>query len=163
MTHVLILSQAEKILNLVDMNRKLETEREKVLPFYESTVDDALPEVTEEGKSYHPTATTKDGQPVDRFNYLDQFFKKYNKVALDRMALQTEHEALQRENDDLRAILKQYLDGITINEDVLAAPNPLLIINSRSNAVVPRPEQIQRPTVIEATHVTNTMARQRAW
>jgi len=35
------LSLGERILKTAELCRKLETEREKVLPFYESTVDDA--------------------------------------------------------------------------------------------------------------------------
>lgn len=82
---------------------------------------------------------------------------------MDKMALAKEREMLQRENEDLRAILKQYLDGITINEDALAGNNPLLIVNQRSNAVLPRPvEQPARPVVIEAAQVTRTIARQYA-
>jgi hypothetical protein len=48
-------------------------------------------------------------------------------TAIDREALR-----LQRENDDLRAILKQYLDGISVNEDVMNNPiNPLVVVNNR--------------------------------
>jgi len=151
-----------------DMNRKLETEREKILPYYESTVEEPIPETTEPLKSYHASAVTKDGRPVDRWNYLDYFFRRVNKVGLDTAALRQERDALQRENDDLRAILKQYLDGITINEEVLAGPNLLLIVNQRSNAVLSRQGDagsaagaVARPVVVEAAHVTATMARQR--
>ncbi len=35
--------KAEKILKLAEMNRKLETEREKVLPFYEETGAQEIP------------------------------------------------------------------------------------------------------------------------
>jgi hypothetical protein len=35
--------KAEKILKLAEMNRKLETEREKVLPFYEETSAQEIP------------------------------------------------------------------------------------------------------------------------
>ena len=37
-----------------------------------------------------------------------------------------------QENEDLRTILKQYLDGISVNEEVMSNPlNPLLVVNSR--------------------------------
>lgn len=35
------LSLGERILKLAELCRKLETEREKVLPFYDSTIEDA--------------------------------------------------------------------------------------------------------------------------
>lgn len=39
---------------------------------------------------------------------------------------------LEKENADLRSILKQYLDGISVNDDVLNNPvNPLLVVNNR--------------------------------
>jgi hypothetical protein len=37
-----------------------------------------------------------------------------------------------QENEDLRTILKQYLDGISINEDVINNPaNPLIVVNNK--------------------------------
>ncbi|PNH04924.1 hypothetical protein TSOC_008876 [Tetrabaena socialis] len=51
---------------------------------------------------------------------------------LDKTAIDKEQSRLERENADLRSILKQYLDGISVNDDVLNNPvNPLLVINSR--------------------------------
>ena len=38
----------------------------------------------------------------------------------------------QKENGDLRSILKQYLDGISVNDDVMNNPiNPLMVVNNR--------------------------------
>ena len=35
-------------------------------------------------------------------------------------------------SEDLRTILKQYLDGISINEDVINNPaNPLIVVNNK--------------------------------
>lgn len=48
------------------------------------------------------------------------------------MAIGKEHARLEKENNDLRAILKQYLDGVSVNEDVINNPtNPLVIVNQR--------------------------------
>eukprot|EP00951_Prasinocladus_malaysianus_P019678 scaffold159590_cov21-Prasinocladus_malaysianus.AAC.1 len=48
------------------------------------------------------------------------------------MAVDKERDRLEKENDDLRAILKQYLDGVSVNEDVINNPtNPLVIVNQR--------------------------------
>jgi len=44
--------------------------------------------------------------------------RRYNKVLLDSTAIERERERLSHENGDLRSILKQYLDGISVNEDV---------------------------------------------
>ena len=43
-----------------------------------------------------------------------------------------ERARLASENADLRTILQQYLDGISVNEAVMNNPvNPLLVINQR--------------------------------
>jgi len=63
----------------------------------------------------------------------ENFYKHYNKAALDKLSLEKEKQMLNHENTQLRSILKQYLDGISVNSDVLAQTNPLLIINNRAN------------------------------
>ena len=53
------------------------------------------------------------------------------------MGIEKERERLRHENGDLRSILKQYLDGISVNEDVINNPNPLLVVNHKTNIVMP--------------------------
>lgn len=121
------LGKAEKILQLAELGRKLETEREKVQPFYESTVklgeeEEAARtkslEETEEFKTMAlGTGTVTGGNAsggatvVGEWGHLENFHKKYNKVLLDKLAIDEEKKRLQKENGDLRSILKQYLDG----------------------------------------------------
>ena len=45
----------------------------------------------------HSYALGKDGAAVEEWNYLENFFKKYNKVQLDKFALSKEKEKLQRQ------------------------------------------------------------------
>ena len=72
------------------------------------------------------------GNVMEEWNYLNNFFKKHNKVLLDNLAIDKEHGRLSQENAELREILKQYLDGISVHEDVLNNPeNPLLAVNSK--------------------------------
>jgi Sperm tail C-terminal domain len=72
------------------------------------------------------------GEPVAEWDALAGFHRRFNKALLDRTAVAREAARLRRENGDLRTILKQYLDGISVNADVLASPaNPLLVVNSR--------------------------------
>jgi len=70
---------------------------------------------------------------------LENFFKKFNFVTLDKLAIEQEQARLSRENQDLRAILKQYLDGISVNSEVIDANNPLLVVNSKSGVAYPPP------------------------
>ena len=44
---------------------------------------------------------------------MENFWKRYNKVVLDKLALDKEKRDLLQENTQLRAVLKQYLDGTT--------------------------------------------------
>ena len=76
------------------------------------------------------------------------------------MAIERERERLRNENGDLRSILKQYLDGISVNEDVINNPNPLLVVNHKTNIVMP---SSYRPpgsaTIVEGAHAVTIMQR----
>jgi hypothetical protein len=51
---------------------------------------------------------------------------------LDKTAIDKEKARLEKENGDLRSILKQYLDGISVNDEVMNNPiNPLMVVNNR--------------------------------
>lgn len=68
---------------------------------------------------------------------MKNFYKRYNKVYLDKLAIQKQKEQLSQDNVQLKSLLKQYLDGISLNDDVLRQENPLLVLNNKIN--------IQRP------------------
>ena len=38
-----------------------------------------------------------------------------------------------QENTQLRTLLKQYLDGISVNDEILSQVNPLFVVNHKSN------------------------------
>lgn len=103
----LTLFQAEKILTLAEMNLRLETEKEKIQPYYTNQPISEAND-SEKGKmnSHQTTVLTDAGTPIDKFNLLDKFYQKFNKILLDKMALEAERSSLQTENQDLRVILK---------------------------------------------------------
>ena len=68
----------------------------------------------------------QDGQ-AEEWSLLENFWRKHNKVLLDNAAINQEKFHLQNENAKLRSLLKQYLDGITVNEDVMNMRNNLLM------------------------------------
>ncbi|KAH6582118.1 hypothetical protein BASA60_002132 [Batrachochytrium salamandrivorans] len=103
---------AEEIIKLAEMNRKSETEAEQVI---NSQLDIDLPR---------------------EFNAMEQFNKRHNKALLDQLVLEKQRAQLQEENSHLRDILKQYLDGISISEDVLDKLNPLFVVNGCTNAPI---------------------------
>jgi chromosome segregation ATPase len=141
---------AEMIIKLAEMNRKLETEEEKIFPFYEEkesgTVD----------AGDHPELALEISLP-EEFEGMQQFSKRYNKVLLDKVALDKKYDQLHAENQRLRDILKQYLDGITLSETVLSQMNPLLVVNGKTNA----PLKNRGPThvtYVEANHIVANVA-----
>jgi len=159
------LSLAERILKTAELCRKFETEREKVLPFYLSR--DLMQEF-EEGELEFDDEDLKEeirkeltDVGIEEWTYLDNFFKRFNKVKLDHLAVEQEGKRLTKENVQLRSILKQFLDGVSVNEDVLSNPNPLLVVNGKVNlnhVPVKRPQD--KTAYVEAqTHHGNMFAR----
>ncbi len=56
-------------------------------------------------------ALTPEGDPVSEYASLDSFWKRYNKALLDKLAIERERAQLQEENDKLKAMLQEYLNG----------------------------------------------------
>ena len=158
---------AQKILTLAELARKLETEQEKVLPFQVDSEaaemlekerhaeKDVLSTSAEPPTGFHSSAYTKENMPVEGFSFLDNFYKKYNKVLLDKVAIQKEKERLNKENADLQAILKQYLDGISVNQEVMTSENPLLVVNGKVNLNVPVRGDVSN-VIIDGNHMVGT-------
>ena len=114
----------------------------------------------------HAVAYDLSNRRVNTYASLQHFWKRYNKVLLDRLALEREVSGLEQENVELRGLLKQYLDGISVNEEVLGANNTLLVVNNRTNAplsAVPvgdaRVRGSHHPNVVEASQVSQAYAR----
>lgn len=52
-------------------------------------------------------------------------------MLLDKLAIQKQKEALGKDNQMLKSLLKEYLDGISLNDEVLKTDNPLFVVNNR--------------------------------
>jgi len=152
--------KGERILKLAEMCRKLETEEEKVLPFYASSL------TSEEQEDVQAAVMEPPSQELAAVMYeyagLDNFWKRYNKVLLDKVALDKEKSTLFQENHQLRLLLKQYLDGISVNDEILSQVNPLFVVNHRTNVKMNIPvmdPRVKRPgqTVVEAAHVVKNL------
>ena len=74
----------EKILKTAELCRKLETEKEKVLPFYQSD-EITLEEVPD---IYVEKIEGMKKNTYNEFQLLDNFYKRYNKVLLDKLAIE---------------------------------------------------------------------------
>ncbi|CEG48042.1 uncharacterized protein PHALS_05519 [Plasmopara halstedii] len=171
------LQLSERILQLGELVRKLETERERVLPFYQSTLADEhdAHDLTESVRLALRTENSRqdeadqmldyqpqglhNGTPVSEWEYLDLFWKRHNKVLLDEITLRREKDRVAAENRELQTILQQYLAGISIGPTVLDGANPLLVVNGRLRLRQPATNQDCKPgcqPVIDANHMVDT-------
>jgi hypothetical protein len=145
-------------LKTAELCRKLETEKEKVLPFY-----DPDPEIEERTDMKIDAIKGLDKDAYNEFQNLDQFYKRFNKVLLDKLAIEKQKATLEKENAFFKDLLKQYLDGVSVNDDVINNENPLLVVNNK--LTLNRPpvirEQGAHTTVIEGNVVINNNALQR--
>jgi hypothetical protein len=119
-------AKAEDIIRLSEMNRKLETEVEKVLPFYEES---ALQPEEVGGDDLVATATAASVEVPPEIATIAFFHKRCNKATLDQQVLSTRLGALREENEYLKSILRQYLEGITVSPQILESANPLVVVN----------------------------------
>ncbi|XP_047642458.1 dynein regulatory complex subunit 2 [Phacochoerus africanus] len=152
--------KGEKILKLAEICRKFETEEEKVLPFYSSVL---TPEEQEEIEKTDPEEFNEElAKAIADYTGMENFWKRYNKVKLEQLSLQHRRTQLLKINEKLREMLRQYLDGISVSDEVLSQLNPLFIVNHRSNLPRPlstptaEPGDKKPPTtynIIEAAHV----------
>lgn len=92
----------EKILKTAELCRKLETEKEKVLPFYQSS-EDNMEEIPDIGVE---KIEGMKKQKYNEFQLLDSFYKRYNKVLLDKLAIDKQKSTLEKENMFFKSLLK---------------------------------------------------------
>lgn len=95
---------------------------------------------------------------------MENFWKRYNKVKLEQLSLRHRRVQLLEINEKLREMLRQYLDGISVSDEVLSQLNPLFIVNHRSNLPQLLPAPTAQPgdkkppatySIIEAAHVVS--------
>ncbi len=97
---------------------------------------------------------------------LRNFWKRYNKVLLDVIAIKKQKAEVERQNESLRSMLQQYYDGLTVNNVVMTNENPLMMIDNkntlnyvlesnRSNIV-----NLGNGTIQEASHMMMEFNRQ---
>jgi len=73
---------------------------------------------------------------------------------LDKLAIHKQKEQLEKDNTILKSMLKQYLDGISLNDDVLKNMNPLLVVNNKIKINKLPVEKIEgNQTVVEGNEV----------
>eukprot|EP00622_Pseudochattonella_farcimen_P005300 FR740885.1.p1 GENE.FR740885.1~~FR740885.1.p1 ORF type:complete len:173 (-),score=31.05 FR740885.1:86-574(-) len=153
----------------------METDREKVAPYYSTTTHEMDAEEGEDGEAVRSTMKSKEpevqllpyqsaavdvnGSLVPKWNQLDHFWKKHNKVLLDKLAIERERNRLQAENSSYQELLKQFIDGVSVNDTVMTNPgNPLFVINGRVSLNRPMPVRQDQEAlpVVDANHMVGT-------
>ena len=148
--------KGEKVLRLSEICRKKETEEEKVLPFYQSSL---TPEEEAAIKSLNEQQPREElSKVMEDYKAMENYWKRVNKVTLDVHALEKEKEKLSIQNHKLRTMLKQYLEGISVSDDVMSRANPLMqCMTSPLTYQGPMFGEKRKPavpiTVVEAAHV----------
>ncbi|KAM6233437.1 dynein regulatory complex subunit 2, partial [Porphyrio hochstetteri] len=125
-----VVKKAQRILRLAEMCRGLETEEEKVLPFYSSSLVEE--EQQESQRVLEETPTEPLAQAMWDSVGLERFWQRFSKVKLEEKVLEKEQEALSQRNQQLRDLLRQYLEGISVIWEELGDHNPFLIVKHKS-------------------------------
>ncbi|XP_020832843.1 dynein regulatory complex subunit 2 [Phascolarctos cinereus] len=152
-----IVEKGNLILKLAEICRKFETEEEKVLPFYSSMLTPE--ELLQVGHNDHEEPTIELAKLMENYTGLENFWKRYNKVKLEQLSLQRKRAQLLETNKKLKHMLKQYLDGISVNDEVLSQLNPLLIINQCSNIPLPATDHSQKQPIHNITEAAHVVSR----
>lgn len=100
-----------------------------------------------------------DKSVYNEFQSLDNFYKRYNKVLLDKVAIEKQKASLDKENMFFKSLLKQYLDGVSVNNDVMNSNNPLLVVNNKVNLNRPPVQRldgmVHKPLIEGNVEITN--------
>ncbi|XP_033927392.1 dynein regulatory complex subunit 2 [Melopsittacus undulatus] len=125
-----VMEKAQRILRLAEMCRRMETEEEKVLPFYPSSLEEEEEEDARQVLQETPVEPL--AWAVQDYVGLERFWQRFNKAKLEEQALERQRAALSRRNRRLRDLLRQYLAGVSVPQEVLSEPNPLLAVKHKS-------------------------------
>lgn len=149
---------SEKILRLAEICRRLETEREKILPYFsESSVDMQdlqLPTIEK--------IMGLDEKMYDEIESLQYFWKRYNKVLLDTHAVKKQRDEIKNQNELLKSLLQQYYDGLTVNNVVMnSKDNPLMVIDNQANLYNILEDKSVKITKQEGNKLCNEITKQK--
>jgi dynein regulatory complex subunit 2 len=134
--------RAEKLLRLVELCKPLETAREQVLSHEANITTASVEAETKRRMAAEDGGEVSFGEPEsnsttppanEQWQLMDRFWVKHNKVVLDNAALSQERVLLEQENKSLQEVLKQYLNDVTVSDEVMRQNNPLL----RTRTAVP--------------------------
>ncbi|XP_018531430.1 dynein regulatory complex subunit 2 [Lates calcarifer] len=133
-----VIAKGERVLRVAEMCRKLEGEQENVL----------TPSLVVDNQRSEREELTKE---IPEFPELHQVTRRINAALLHREALKKQRDDLSRENRQLRLLLRQHLDAMTVSDHTLDGPHALLAVYQAPTTTAPS-DAGRRHTVIEAVH-----------
>jgi len=104
--------------------------------------------------------TIDEMQPIPDNERLANFYRKYNKVMLDNVAIGKEKERLELENAQLQDLIQQYMSGMLLDTTTLAEDNPLFVVNGRANLNHAPPVRKVKIVSQDANNIVSTTSRQ---
>ncbi|NXS85253.1 DRC2 protein, partial [Erpornis zantholeuca] len=113
----------QRLLRLAEMCRRLETEDEKVLPFYTSSL--AKWEQQDARRILLATPDEPLARAMKDYIALEKFWQRFNKAKLEEKALEKARAALANRNRHLRELLQRYLAGAALSQKAPRDPPPL--------------------------------------
>ncbi|KAF1375253.1 hypothetical protein PFLUV_G00237660 [Perca fluviatilis] len=134
-----LIVKGQKVLRVAEMCHKLESEQREVLSLFWSE------------ELQRAEAETETEEPVKDMRELRQVTRRINGAVLQRAALKKQREDLSRENQQLRDLLRQHLDAMTISDADAGGHHALLAVCQAPTTTAP-PNADRRHTVIEAAH-----------
>ncbi|XP_067314712.1 dynein regulatory complex subunit 2 [Pseudorasbora parva] len=140
-------SMGERLLRLSEVCSKMETEHEKVLPFYKSSLTEE--ELSQERANAMKSPTEKLTQLIHDYSPLGKFWQRYNKVQLDSLCLKREKMLLLQENERLRLYLKQYLDEVSVSDESFQQQKLLVVSSSPLQAPAATERRDQKRYVVQ--------------
>uniref|UniRef100_A0A668AVX3 Dynein regulatory complex subunit 2 n=1 Tax=Myripristis murdjan TaxID=586833 RepID=A0A668AVX3_9TELE len=152
-----IIAKGEKILRLAEMCRKLESQHEKVLPFFTSSLTAEEQSQVGQRALELPLNCVSLLQDMQNYADLERFWQRHNKVVLDVQNLKQDKKLLMAERQQLQALLQQHVNSFSVSKetpDHTSQTSRLLLVSKPSIATtMAAGRQGKRHTVIEAAHV----------
>ena len=113
-TNILLMGQ--RILKYAEMADKLQTEKEKIVPF----------------NSDQNAESQQFNDDTLLLRNMKHFIEKFNFALIDSTTFEEKRKTLSAENKKLRTILKAYLKGITVSKNTINEPNTLFVVNNNA-------------------------------
>nr|XP_020441991.1 coiled-coil domain-containing protein 65 [Monopterus albus]XP_020441992.1 coiled-coil domain-containing protein 65 [Monopterus albus]XP_020441993.1 coiled-coil domain-containing protein 65 [Monopterus albus]XP_020441994.1 coiled-coil domain-containing protein 65 [Monopterus albus] len=138
------IDKGNRVLRIAEMCRTLEREQENMLTS-SSTADNQR----QEGSATEEEELEKE---TPEFPELQQVMRHINTALLHREALKRHRGDLSRENQQLRLLLRQHLDAMTVSNSDLDTHHALLTVYQAPIRMAPL-DADRHHTIIEAVHV----------